>query len=128
YPAIGGYKDFLNRHPDFIVEFEIDLCDEMKNAKPYQGMRTDFLYHGDDPQIDGIYMIWPELLDEDGIPIEDESPGSLPIKGKANMWIVSEEMREYHLNRLEIGTKGYWVKGPYKIANVTVIEFGAKYC
>jgi hypothetical protein len=68
------YEDDQNRQPDFVVEYEIDLCDEMKNAKPHQGMRTDFLYDGDDPQVDGVYMIWPELLDENGQVIEDKIP------------------------------------------------------
>ena len=122
------HKPELHNHPDFIVEYEIDLCDELKDAKPHQGMRTDFLYYGDDPQVEGIHMIWPELLDENGLPIDDKTPGSAPLKGKANMWIVSEEMREYHRNRLKIGTKGYWVRGPYRVANVTVIEFGLMSC
>jgi len=119
------YEDDQNRQPDFVVEYEIDLCDEMKNAKPHQGMRTDFLYDGDDPQLDGVYMIWPELLDENSQVIEDKTPGSAPHKGRANMWILSEEMREFHRKRIKVGTKGYWVRGPFKVANVTVIKLGA---
>ena len=122
------YEDTQNRQPDFIVEYEIDLCDEMKNAKPHQGMRTDFLYYGDNPQIDGIHMIWPELLDDNGMVIEDTTPDSAPLKGKANMWIVSEDMREYHHKRLKVGGKGFWVRGSYKVANVTVIKLGVMSC
>ena len=122
------YEDKQNRQPDFVVEYEIDLCDEMKNAKPHQGMRTDFLYEGDDPQLDGVYMIWPELLDENGQVIEDKTPGSAPHKGRANMWILSEEMREFHRKRIKVGMKGYWVRGSFKVANVTVIELGALSC
>ena len=122
------YKGAQNRQPDFIVEYEIDLCDEMKNAKPHQGMRTDFLYHDDDPQVDGIYMIWPELLDENGQVIEDTTPGSAPLYGTANMWILSEEMREFHRKRIKVGTKGYWVRGSYRVANVTVIKLGELSC
>ncbi|AZZ98883.1 hypothetical protein [Pseudoalteromonas sp. R3] len=116
------YEDIQNRQPDFIVRYEIDLCDDIKNAKPHQDMRTDFLYHGDDPEVDGIYMIWPELLDENGQVIEDTTPGSAPLKGTANMWILSDEMREFHRNRLKVGTKGYWVQGKYRVANVIVIK------
>ena len=112
----------LNPQPDFVVEYEMDLCDELKNAKPHQGMRINFLYEGDDPQIDGIHMIWPELLDENGLAIRDAIPGSAPVKGQATMWIVSEDMREYHRKRLKVGAKGYWVSGLYKVANVTVIK------
>ncbi len=122
------YEDEQNRQPDFVVEYEIDLCDEMKNAKPHQGMRTDFLYDGDDPQLDGVYMIWPELLDENDQVIEDQTPGSAPHKGRANMWILSEEMREFHRKRIKVGTKGCWVRGSFKVANITVIELGALSC
>ncbi|MGE6315935.1 hypothetical protein ACQKC1_09120 [Shewanella baltica] len=122
------YEDEQNRQPDFVVEYEIDLCDEMKNAEPHQGMRTDFLYDGDDPQLDGVFMIWPELLDENGQVIEDKTLGSALHKGRANMWILSEEMREFHRKRIKVGTKGYWVCGPFKVANVTVIELGALSC
>lgn len=122
------FEDEQYRQPDFVVEYEIDLCDEMKNAKPQQGMRTDFLYDGDDPQLDGVYMIWPELLDENGQVIEDKTPGSAPHQGRANMWILSGEMREFHRKRIKIGTKGYWVRGPFKVANVTVIKLGALSC
>ncbi|MEO3867182.1 hypothetical protein [Rheinheimera fenheensis] len=123
-----SYEDEQNRQPDFVVEYEIDLCDEMKNAKPHQGMRTDFSYDGDDPQLDGVFMIWPELLDENGQVIKDKTPGSAPHKGRANMWILSEEMREFHRKRIKVGTKGYWVRGSFKVANVTVIELGALSC
>ena len=70
-------------------------------------------------------MIWPELLDENGQVVEDQTPGSAPHKGRANMWILSEEMREFHRKRIKVGTKGYWVLGPFKVANVTVIKLGA---
>lgn len=68
------YWQRLNRNPDFIVEYEIDLCEELKNAKPGQGMRVDFLYDGDSPQDKGVYMIWPEFLEEDGSVVLDTTP------------------------------------------------------
>lgn len=117
-----NYSELQQRLPDFIVEYEIAFCEELKNAKPHQGMRTDFLYATDDPQCDGIYMIWPEFLDRNGLVITDTSPAAIALQGKANMWIVSDEMKPYHHQRLKVGTKGYWVRGPYKVAKVTVIE------
>ncbi|MDP5192147.1 hypothetical protein, partial [Rheinheimera baltica] len=57
------YEERTKRQPDFIVEYEINLAEEIKSAKPGQGMRVDFLYDGDDPQIEGVHMIWPEILD-----------------------------------------------------------------
>jgi len=119
------YQQNLNREPDFIVEYQLDPCDELKSAKPGQGMRLDFLYDGEDPELDGIHMIWPELLDEDGNVILDKTPGEMETKGKANMWIVNEERREIHKDRINIGTKGYWVRGPFKMASVTVTQIGS---
>lgn len=124
----SSYENTLNLQPDFVVEYEIDLCNELKNAKLYQGMRTDFLYEGDDPKTNGVHMIWPELLDENGLVIQEKTLGSVSIRGQANMWIVSENMREYHLERLKVGTKGFWVSGLYKVANITVIKLGALGC
>jgi len=110
-----------DRGPDFIVEYEIDLAEEIKDAKPGQGMRVDFLYEGDDPQVEGIHMIWPEILDEQGHVLLDNTPGIINKKGFANMWILSEDRREYHRNRIKIGTKGTWWRGG-RVAHVTVIQ------
>ncbi|MBQ0798209.1 MAG: hypothetical protein KBT63_02915 [Porticoccaceae bacterium] len=121
------YEERTGRQPDFIVEYKIDLAEEIKNAKPSQGMRIDFLYDGDDPQVEGIHMIWPEILDEDGKVIRDATPGNIPKKGFANMWVLSEERREYHHGRLKIGTKGTWWRGG-RVAYVTVVQVNALQC
>ncbi|WP_445357916.1 hypothetical protein [Microbulbifer sp. ANSA005] len=118
------YEERSGRKPDFVVKYKIDLSEENKNVKPGQGMRVDFLYDGDDPQVEGIHMIWPEILDEDGRVIRDTTPGYIPNEGFANMWILSEERREYHHKRLKIGTKGTWWRGG-RIANVTVVQINA---
>ncbi|WP_045856718.1 hypothetical protein [Teredinibacter purpureus] len=121
------YEERSGRQPDFIVEYEIDLAKELKNAKPNQGMRVDFLYEGDDPQIDGVHMIWPEILDDKGCVIKDTTPGDIPQKGYANMWVLSEERREYHHKRLQIGTKGIWWRGG-RVAYVKVVQVNAVKC
>ena len=90
------YQDRLHREPDFVVEYKLDPCDELKSSKPSQGMRVDFLYEGDDPSTDGVHMIWPELLDEAGNVIKDTTPGKMAEKGTANMWVVDEERRHIH--------------------------------
>ncbi|WP_445363628.1 hypothetical protein ACJJIQ_02695 [Microbulbifer sp. ANSA003] len=118
------YEERSGRNPDFVVKYKIDLSEENKNAKPGQGMRVDFLYNGDDPQVEGIHMIWPEILDEDGRVIRDTTPGNIPNEGFANMWILNEERREHHHKRLKIGTKGTWWRGG-RIANVTVVQINA---
>ena len=60
------YEDRLCRAPDFIVAYTLDPCDELRLSKPEQGMRVDFLYDGENPAVEGIHMIWPEILDENG--------------------------------------------------------------
>jgi len=109
------------RGPDFIVKYEIDLAEEIKDAKPGQGMRVDFLYEGDDPAIEGVHMIWPEILDEQGYVVLDKTPGAINKKGYANMWVVNEERRSYHKSRIKVGTKGYWWRGG-RVAYVEVIQ------
>ena len=121
------YAERSGRKPDFIVEYEIDLDNRLKDSKPTQGMRVDFLYDGDNPQVEGVHMIWPEILDEKGNVQKDTTPGNIPNKGFANMWIVSEERREYHQNRLNIGTKGIWWRGG-RIANVSVVQINEIKC
>ncbi|MEW8525379.1 MAG: hypothetical protein AB2552_20240 [Candidatus Thiodiazotropha endolucinida] len=116
------YSEASGRKPDFEVEYVLDIDPELGSVKPGQGMRCDFLYEGDDPKTDGIYMIWPELLDENGKVILDKRV--VPAKsGKATMWIGMHEAREkIHRNRIKIGTKGYWVVGSKKLAMVTVTK------
>lgn len=87
-------------------------------------MRVDFLYEKDDPVTDGVHMIWPEILDIKGHVIEDTTPGNIPQKGYANMWVVDEKRRPYHKGRIKVGTKGIWWRGG-RIAYVTVIQVGS---
>lgn len=116
------YKDRTGREPDFEVEYVIDIAPELGPIIPCQGMRSDFLYEGDNPKVDGIYMIWPELLDKSGNVILDKSI-SLDNSGKATMWIGWPESRENtHRKRLKVGTKGSWVMGSKRIARVTVTK------
>ena len=119
------YEQTSGRKPDFIVEYEIDLDDAIKDAKPHQGMRVDFLYDGDDPKADGFFIIWPEILDGNGKVILDTEPSSIPKKGYANMWVIRREQMDYHQKRMKIGTTGTWWRGG-RVAYVTVIQINAK--
>ena len=116
------YGNRLCRAPDFIVAYTLDPCDELRLSKPGQGMRVDFLYDGESPTVEGIHMIWPEILDEDGRVMMDTTPGILPKNGKANMWVFDPASRDFHAKKLKIGAKGYWVRGSYRLARVVVIE------
>src|SRR3546814_5384241 len=75
-----SYKETLKRDADFVVEYELDPDDALKTATPCQGMRVDFLYAGDDPNTDGSYMIWPELVDQQGLVVRDTTPGKMESK------------------------------------------------
>jgi len=115
------YSESSGRGADFEVEYKLDIDPELREIKPSQGMRSDFLYEGDDPKTDGIYMIWPELLDKDGKVILDKriTPEN---SGTATMWIFSPEIRDVHRNRIKVGTKGRWVVGSKTLARVTVTK------
>lgn len=119
------YQEVRGRSADFVVEYEIDLAPELRSVKPSQGMRSDFLYKGDSPHADGIHMIWPEFLDESGQVITEKNPEKISPKGKANMWVLLDERRPYHAQRIEIGTEGFWVIGSFKLAKVRVIKIGS---
>ncbi len=42
--------------------------------------------------------------------------------GYANMWVMLEERREYHRNKIKEGVTGYMVAGSAKIAKVKVMQ------
>ena len=88
------YEKRSDRTPDFEVEYEFTLDDEFGFVQePYQGMRSDFLYDGADPQKDGISMIQPEFLDEKGNVIKNKE-NEIQLKGYAFMWILMDESRQ----------------------------------
>ena len=120
------YIEKFGRNPDFIVEYVWNPDPEYMEAKRFQGMRSDFLYEGDDPAVDGIHMIWPEFLDSSGQVIlqRDEE---VSAEGYANMWILMDERNPYHEKRMKPGTKGHMVAGSKILADVTVIQTNFKF-
>lgn len=116
------YFKTTKRQPDFEVAYRLDPDPELNKVIVRQGIRCDFLYEGDDPEKDGIFMIWPELLNESGDVILDKRV--IPDEsGKAIMWIGNPETKkEIHRNRIKIGTQGYWVIGNKKLAKVRVTK------
>ncbi|EKR64109.1 hypothetical protein LEP1GSC036_0001 [Leptospira weilii str. 2006001853] len=66
-------------------------------------------------------MIWPEFLDSSGKVIRDRN-NSVEISGQAYMWILVPEMRKFHRERIQIGTKGFAMEGNRKTAEYEVIE------
>ncbi len=116
------YTEASGKQPDFEVKYELIHDPELDKMKPTQGIRTDFLYEGDNPAIEGIHMIWPEVLNSEGEVITEKS-NKIPEKGNALMWILMHESRlKIHRKRLKIGTEGYWVVGSKKVAKVIVTK------
>ena len=115
------YKIKFNREPDFIVEYE--WCSDTY-VKRYQGMRSDYLYTENEKEDDFICMIWPEFLDEKGRVILNKET-ELDKKGYANMWVMMDERRPYHKQRIKEGVVGYMVGGSEKIAKTVVIQVGS---
>ncbi len=109
------------RPPDFAVRYRFFTAEEGGRASlPRQHLRCDFLYDGDDPQRDGIYMIHPEFLDDDGKPLPD---GPVPYEGVAHMFILNDDMREHiHRRRIALDVRGYFVEGAKRVAECEVTE------
>jgi hypothetical protein len=117
------YSDFRKILPDVLIQYDFLKPEEGgRETPPHQGYRSDFMYDGDDPLVDGIYMIHPEFLDENKCEIMyTDKP--VPNSGFAYLWILIGEMRRtLHLHRLKVGTKGYLMEGSRKVARATVIE------
>jgi hypothetical protein len=115
YEQIRGYR------PDFVVKYRLYTPAEGGRKVTFQHLRCDFLYDGDDPQKDGIYMIHPEFLTAEGAPLGEDVP--VPLEGRASMWILSPEMRKtIHKARAKVGMKGFFVEGPRKVGEVMIDE------
>ncbi|MEM6807501.1 MAG: hypothetical protein AAF696_39250 [Bacteroidota bacterium] len=113
------YHIKLNRREDFKVHYKFYSAEEGgRTSLPHQGIRSDFWYEHDNHTAKGIFMIWPEFENRDGILIKE---GQVLPEGIARMWIVSEELRPYHKERITIGTKGYFLEGK-RTAECEVID------
>src|SRR5689334_20520964 len=100
-PSLISYSQ-RGRPPDFEVRYRFFTADEGgRKSAPRQHIRWDFLYDGDDPQRDGIYMIWPEFLDKAGNPLPE---GEVPYLGSAHMFILNDALRvQVHRQRIVVG-------------------------
>ncbi len=104
---------------DFEVSYRFFSPEEGGRSIPAsQGYRSDWSYEGDD--IQKLYMIWPIFLDEKADIIEPDE--CVPSEGVAQMFILNDEFRAFHAVRLEPGTRGYFMEGPHRVAEATVIK------
>lgn len=108
------------KHPeDFKVKYRFYSKSEGgRKQLPFQGLRSDFWYENENHTMKGIFMIWPEFENENGVLIES---GVVLKEGIARMWIINDELRTYHQDRIGIGTKGYFMEGT-KTGECEVVE------
>jgi hypothetical protein len=115
------YEQRRKRPCDFVVEYRFLKEEEGgRQTLPVQGIQCDFMYAGDHPGKDGIFMIHPEFLDKLDNVITEKI--IVPETGKALMWIFNPAFSAYHRKRLKIGTTGYFMEGPTIIAECEVID------
>lgn len=106
--------------PDFRVRYRfLSESEGGRKDLPLQHIRSDFLYEGDDPQIEGIWCIWPEFISADGTVLPDNQ--RVPVEGLADMYILNVELRADHVKRIHLGTKGYFVEGAKRTATCEVV-------
>lgn len=117
------YERTLNHKADFRVHYRFYLENEGgRKMLPFQGYRSDFWYeHPTHLNTNQIFMIWPEFenLHQEVIL---ESNSSVPLSGTARMWIIIPERRLYHLDKITVGIKGYFMEGGRKVGECEVIE------
>lgn len=118
-----SYRDSRGQQPAFQVRYRFLRPDEGgRSQAPRQHIRWDFLYAGDDVQGDGLSMIWPEFVAPDGNVLPE---GEVPAAGVADMFLVNSDRAAYHRRRLAVGTKGYFMEGPKKVAECEVVALGS---
>ena len=117
---MSSYRNTRGKNPDFRVRYRfLSAADGGRQTLPLQHLRCDFLYD-DDAASDSIWMIWPEFLSVNGDALADGE--QVLAVGFADMFILNDDMREAHRRRLRLGTCGYFVEGPRKIASCEVAE------
>jgi len=118
---VEAYEVLRGHPPDFHVKYRLLPSAEGGREATYQHLRCDFMYAGDDPLKDGIYMIHPEFLDEVGQPIPDGV--AVPLEGRASMWILIPELRaSVHRTRARVGVKGHFMEGSRVIGDAVIEE------
>jgi hypothetical protein len=113
------YENRWHQKADFRVKYRFLSKEEggRVTGPPFQGYRGDFSFAGED----GVYMIHPEFEYSDGNVIL-YNDRSVPHEGTARMWILINEMRPYHYERVKVGAKGSFREGAKLIADCEIIE------
>lgn len=115
------YQHIRGHGPDFTVKYRLYSPSEGGRKVTPQHLRCDFMYAGDVPQGDGIYMIHPEFLDSSGAPLPENV--EVPSEGHATMWILFPQMRaSVHRSRVKVGVCGHFMEGSRKIGDVEIVQ------
>jgi hypothetical protein len=123
----GSIEKHLGYPADFRVSYRFYTAEEGgRSEMPFQGYRSDFWYEHPDiakPEADSptLFMIWPEFEDADGRVISDNTK-PVDRSGTAKMWVAVSKSRAYHIGKIEVGVRGYFMEGPNRVAECTVIE------
>lgn len=116
------YEKRLGHPADFRVKYTFLDKEEGGRARlPSQGIRSDFWYDYEGHEVNSLFMIWPEFEDQSGDVILDDQ-GPVPKTGTALMWIIIDERRVYHRDKIKIGMIGYFREGPMITAVCEVTE------
>jgi hypothetical protein len=113
------YEKHFNHPCDFRVKYR--FYTELEGGRkqlPQQGIRFNFWYENDNHEMNGYFMIWPEFEDLNGEVIEE---GMVLQEGFARMWIINDDLRLYHAERINVGTKGNFIE-VRKISECEVVE------
>lgn len=116
-----SYEKRLKHNADFRVKYKFRSPEEggRKTGEPHQGIRSDFSIIGEEEN--KMYMIWPEFEDTEGnLIFYNDRP--VPNSGTARMWIINNEMRPFHYDKIKIGMKGNFREGATFSADCEVIE------
>ncbi len=90
---------------------------------PYNGIRWDFAYAEDDVPATGLFMIWPDFVDETGDSLPTDQALPIGVALRARMTVVVDEMRsKLHRERISVGTEFYCHEGPKRVATGTVTK------
>ena len=116
------YEERTGHHCDFKVRYSFfSEAEGGRKALPHQGIRCDFRYEHPDhaDKKNWLFIIWPEFENVDA---ELIGSGVVLPEGVARMWILNDELRDYHNNRIAVGTKGWFREGLLSTAECEVIE------
>jgi hypothetical protein len=117
-----SYEKRLGHVADFRVKYTFYSKEEGgREQLPFQGIRSDFWYDHDGHEANWLFMIWPEFEDQSGNVVFDNT---VPVSktGTAMMWIINDERRSYHQDKIKVGMTGYFREGSRKTAICEVIE------